>query len=86
MKPVFITPKVRDEYNKIETKTKSYIIAEIKKKILNKMPLQETVGEFEHELEKGERLKKSELIDIFYEVEQRFNKESAEVTVEATTK
>ena len=35
---------------------------------------------------KGERLKKSELIDIFYEVEQRFNEESAEVTVEATTK
>ena len=24
------------------------------------MPLQETVGEFEHELEKGERLKKNE--------------------------
>ena len=50
------------------------------------MPLQETVGEFEHKLEKGERLKKSESTDIFYEVEQRFNEESAEVTVEATTK
>ena len=55
----------RDEYKKIETKTKSYIIAEIKR-ILNKMPLQETVGEFEHKLEKGETLKKSELIDVFY--------------------
>ena len=49
------------------------------------MPLQETVGEFEHKLEKGETLKKSELIDVFYEVQQRFNEESAEVNVEATT-
>ena len=68
----------------MKTKTKSYIIAEIKK-ILNKMPLQETVGEFEHELEKGEILKKNELKDIFYEVEQRFNEESAAVSVETTT-
>ena len=29
------------------------------------MPLQEIVGEFEYKLEKGERLKKNELIDIF---------------------
>ena len=49
------------------------------------MPLQETVGEFENELEKGETLKKSELIDVFYEVQQRFNEESAEVNVEVTT-
>ena len=49
------------------------------------MLLQETVGEFENELEKGETLKKSELIDVFYEVQQRFNEESAEVNVEATT-
>ena len=49
------------------------------------MPLQETVGEFGHELEKGETLKKSELIDVFYEVQQRFNEKSAEVNVEATT-
>ena len=80
MKPVFITLKERE----MKTKTKSYIIAEIKK-ILNKMPLQETVGEFEHELEKGEILKKNELKDIFYEVEQRFNEESAAVSVETTT-
>ena len=80
MKPVFITLKERE----MKTKTKSYIIAEIKK-ILNKMPLQETVGEFEHELEKGEILKKNELKDIFYEVKQRFNEESAAVTVETTT-
>ena len=31
MKPVFITPKDRDQYNKIKTKTKSYITTEIKK-------------------------------------------------------
>ena len=48
------------------------------------MSLQGTVGKFEHELEKGERLKRNELIDIFYEVEQRFNEESAEVNVETT--
>ena len=45
MIPVFITPKERDEYNKIETKTKSYIITEILK-IFKKMPLLETVAEF----------------------------------------
>ena len=50
------------------------------------MPLQETVREFEHELEKGERLKKNELIDTFYEVDQRFNEENVEVTAETTTK
>ena len=49
------------------------------------MPLQETIGEFEYELEKGERLKKNKLIDIFYEVEQRFNEGNAEVIVETTT-
>ena len=85
MKPIFITPKERDEYNTIETKRKSYIIAEIKK-ILTKMSLQGTVGEFEHELEKGERLKRNELIYIFNEVKQRFNEESAGVAVETTTK
>ena len=63
MIPVFITQKERDEYNKIETKTKSYIITEILK-IFKKMPLLETVAEFQHKLEKGERLKK-EKIDIF---------------------
>ena len=83
MKPVFITPKEREEYNKIETKTKCYTSWQKLKKIKQ---LQETVGEFELELEKGERLKKNQLIDIFYEVEQRFSKESAEVAVEATTK
>ena len=45
MIPVFITPKERDEYNKTETKTKSYIITEILK-IFKKMPLLETVAEF----------------------------------------
>ena len=64
MIPVFITPKERDEYNKIETKTKSYIITEILK-IFKKMPLLETVTEFQHKLEKGERLKKEKIIDIF---------------------
>ena len=49
------------------------------------MSLQGTVGEFEHELEKGERLKRNELIYIITEVKQRFNEESAEVTVETTT-
>ena len=49
------------------------------------MPLQEIIGEFEHKLEKGERLKKNGLIDIFYEVEQRYNEESAAVTIEKTT-
>ena len=64
MIPVFITPKERDEYNKTETKTKSYIITEILK-IFKKMPLLETVAEFQHKLEKGERLKKKKIIDIF---------------------
>ena len=73
MKPIFITPKERDECNTIETKRKSYIIAEIKK-ILNKMSLQGTVGEFEHELEKGEILKRNELIYIFNEVKQSLMK------------
>ena len=64
MIPVFITPKERDEQNKIETKTKSYIITEILK-IFKKMPLLETVAEFQHKLEKGERLKKKKIIYIF---------------------
>ena len=47
------------------------------------MQLQGTVGEFEHEIEKG--FNRNELVSIFYEVEQRFNEESAEVTVETPT-
>ena len=43
-------------------------------------------GEFKHKLEKSGRLKKNRLVDIFYEVEQRFDKKSAEVTVETITK
>ena len=78
MKPIFITSKQRDEYNKIETKTKSYIVTEFKKIL--------SFGEFKHELEKSERLKKNKLLHNSYEVEQRFNEKSAEVTVETITK
>ena len=47
------------------------------------MQLQGTVREFEHEIEKG--FNRNVLIGIFFEVEQRFNEESAEVTVETST-
>ena len=74
------------EINKIKLKQKQKATLSQKlKKILNKMPLQEIIGEFEHKLEKGERLKKNGLIDSFYEVEQRYNEESAAVTIEKTT-
>ena len=74
------------EINTIKLKQKQKAILSQKlKKILNKIPLQEIIGEFEHKLEKGERLKKNGLIDIFYEVEQRYNEESAAVTIEKTT-
>ena len=78
MKPIFITSKQRDEQNKIETKTKSYIVTEFKKIL--------SFGELKHELEKSGRFKKNKLLQIFYEVEQRFNEKSAEVTVETITK
>ena len=82
MKPVFITSKKR-EMSTIKLKQKQNATSWQKFKKIKQ--LQETVGEFELELEKGEKLKKNQLIAIFYEVEQRFSKENAEVTVEATT-
>ena len=54
------------EINTIKLKQKrKATLSQKLKKILNKMPLQEIVGEFAYKLEKGERLKKNELIDIF---------------------
>ena len=83
LNPIFITPDERKEFNKIETKTKSKIIEEIKK-VLSKMPSEETVKDIEQDLKKGEKLKKPELIDIFYDTERRLEQQLAEVEVEET--
>ena len=78
MKPIFITSKQRDEYNKIETKTKSYIVTEFKKYC--------RLENLSMNWKKVKDLKKNKLLHNFYEVEQRFNEKSAEVTVETITK
>ena len=48
------------------------------------MPSEETVKDIEQDFKKGEKLKKTELIDIFYDTERRLEQQLAEVEVEET--
>ena len=78
---IFITPKNHEEYHKIESKTKSQIIAEIKA-IISKMPNQNISKVFTADVGNSERLKHSELVILYYKVRESLSQQQAAASVD----
>ena len=81
--PIFMTPKEREEYNKIENKKKSEIVAEIKKNVAE-MPDNDLASAFQKDCAKGERLKHHELVSLYCEVKESLTLQNALTSVEPT--
>ena len=81
---IFITPKDHEEYHKIESKTKSQIIAEIKA-IISDMPNQNISKVVMADVGKGESLKHGELVILYYEVRESLSEQQAAASVDMAT-